>query len=51
MATFLWCIWFSDVSFAAEYVDFAADYGDFKYMVTMVQGLELSDIHNYIYTG
>ena len=29
----------------AEYVDFAAEYGDFEDMDTMVQGLELSDIH------
>lgn len=45
MATVLWCLWFGDVPFAAEYVDFAADYGDFEDMDTMVQGLELSDIH------
>ena len=41
----MWCLWFRDVSFAAEYVDFAAEYGDFEEMDTMVQGLELSDIH------
>ena len=29
----------------AECVDFAAEYGDFEDMDTMVQGLELSDIH------